>query len=130
MENKHSFYATLTANVFVNDNDFDFIYECFKGHYDFTIKASAERGGFLCRLRSRRVKFYYSEIITDEDRILDLSISQIQLIMKSLEMHDTGQASDIYLRFNKIHNELVQKQNGLNEKSSQWTAELTNKSKQ
>lgn len=127
MENKHSFYATLTANVFVNDNDFNFIYECFKSHYDFKIKTSAEQGGFLYGLRNRRVKFYDSEIITDENRILDLSISQIQLIMKSLEMHNTGQASDIYLRFDKIRIELVQKQNGLNEKSSQWTAELTNK---
>ena len=114
MENNHSFYATLTANVFVNDEDFNFIYECFQRHYDTTIKMAADVGGFLYGLRNRRVKFYDTEIITNENRILDLSNRQIQLILKSLEMQRTDQASDINFRFHKILQELVEKQNSLN----------------
>ena len=75
---------------------------------------AADVGGFLYGLRNRRVKFYDTEIITNENRILDLSNRQIQLILKSLEMQRTDQASDINFRFHKILQELVEKQNSLN----------------
>lgn len=124
MENTHSFYATLTANIFVSDEDFNFIFECFQRHYDTTIKMAADVGGFLYGFRNRRIKFYDTEVITDEDRILDLSNRQIQLILKSLEMYRTDQASSINIRFHKILHELVEKQDQLNKNISGWTANL------
>lgn len=124
MENTHSFYATITANVFVSDEDFNFIYECFQRHYDATIKMSANVGGFLYGLRNSRVKFYDTEIITDEDRILDLSNRQIQLIIKSLEMYRTDQASDINFRFHKILHELAKSQDSINKNISGWSSEI------
>lgn len=123
MENTHSFYATLTANVFVNDEDFNFIYECFQRHYDITIKMVADVGGFLYGFRNRRIPLIGLDI-TNEDRILDLSNRQIQLILKSMEMQRTDQASNINFRFHKILQELVSSQNSLNKNISGWTSEL------
>ena len=113
MENNHSFYATLTANVFVNNEDFYFISECFKNHYDINIKMAVELGGWLYGFGIRRTPLKGLDV-TDEHRILELSNRQIQLILKSMEMQRTDQASDIKLRFHKILQELVEKQNSLN----------------
>ena len=73
MENTYSFYATLSANVFVSDNDFYFIYQCFERHYDHNIKMACKIGGWMFGFRNRRTKFYPEEIITDEDRTVELS---------------------------------------------------------
>lgn len=121
MENTHSFYATLTANVFVSDDDFDFIYQCFQRHYDTTIKMAADVGGFLYGFKNRRTKFYPEEEINDEyNRTIELSNRQIQLVLKSMEMQSSEQASAINLRFHKIISELIFAQNHLNENSREW----------
>lgn len=122
MENVHGFYATLTANVFINDDDFNFIYRSFQGHYDITIKMAANVGGFLYGLKNRRTKFYAEEVINDESRTIDVSNRELQLILKSMEMQNSAQASSINLRFHKILSEMSTQQETINKNITGWTS--------
>ena len=69
MESKYSFYATLTANVFIDDNDFEFICQKCKTHYDSKVRILPEVGGFLYGAKVRRTP-YADWIPSDEDRIV------------------------------------------------------------
>jgi hypothetical protein len=124
MDSKYNFYATLTANVFLDDNDFDFIYKGFESHYDTTIKLSAKVGGFLYGYKFRRTPISDLEVITDEDRVVEFSARQLGLIMKSFEMQSGEQASRLNLMFHKIANEMAIKQQTINKNISEWCTEL------
>ena len=113
MEAKYSFYATLTANVFLNDSDFNLITEGCRSHYDRTVKSLVELGGFLYGAKNRRTPFE-GYTVTDEDRIVDFTSRQLGLIMKSFQMQSGEQASRLNLMFHKIASEMAFKQNDIN----------------
>lgn len=123
MENTHSFYATLTANVFVNDEDFYFIFECFQRHYDHNIKAASEVGGWLYGRKVHRTP-YADWTPSDEDREIEFTFRQMDLILKSMEMQSSEQASAINFRFHKILGELSTSQKAINKNITGWTTEL------
>ena len=112
-EIKNSFYATLTANIFLDDSDFNFICQGCKSHYDRTIKSLPEVGEFLYGAKIRRTP-YADWLPSDEDRIVDFTSRQLGLIMKSFEMQRGEQASRLNLLFHKIASEMAQKQNEIN----------------
>lgn len=72
MESKYSFYATLTTNVFLDDNDFNFICQGCKSHYDSTVKSLPEVGYFLFGAKVRRTP-YADWIPSDEDRVVEFT---------------------------------------------------------
>ena len=123
MENTHSFYATLTANVFLNDVDFYFICLGCQNHYDFTVRQSNEVGGFLNGFRNRRTPFE-GFIPQDEDRVVEFTARQLGLIMKSFEMQSGEQVSRLNLMFHKIANEMAIKQQSINKNITGWTTDL------
>lgn len=123
MENTHSFYATLTANVFVSDEDFYFIYDCFQKHYDHKLQYAAEVGGWLYGRKVRRTP-YADWTPSDEDRVIEFTFRQMDSILKSMEMQQTEQASKIYLRFSKIMGEMNTSQKTINKNISGWSSEL------
>jgi len=112
MENTYSFFATLNANVFINDDDFSFLLECMKHHYDLTIKMSVEIGGFMYGLNNRRTINYRD--VDNDDRNCDLSNRELQLILKSLEMQNSIQSTAIKNRFRNILSEMTLHQNNIN----------------
>lgn len=113
MEKGYSFFATLEANVFLNDAEFYFISHCMKHHYDITVKMSVEIGGFMYGLMNRRTLCYRD--ITDEDRTCDFSNRELQLILKSLEMQQSDEAIEVKKRLRHILDEMSKKQNRVNE---------------
>lgn len=120
MEGTYSFYATLTANVFLNDSDFYFLFESFKRHYDRTINASAEVGGFMYGRKVHRNPFTGWEP-TDEDRVIEFTSRQLGLVMKCLEMERGEQASRLNMMFHKIASETASSQNFINENINLYT---------
>ena len=115
MEAKYSFYATLTVNIFLDDNDFDFICQACKNHYDRKVKNLVEIGGFLYDAGNRRTSIGHLEIITDEDRIIYFTSRQLGLIMKSFEMQSGKQASRLNLMFHKIASEMAESEKFINQ---------------
>ena len=113
MDNAHSFFATLTVNVFVSDADFNFIYSCFQKHYDTRIKMAADVGGWLYGRRIHRTPFDGWNP-TDNERIVEFTSNQIDSVLKSLEFNDTKQGSDINFRFYKIISEMKIQQQTIN----------------
>lgn len=123
MESKYSFYATLTANVFLDDNDFNFIYKGGQQHYDTTVKLSTKVGGFLYGLSVRRSPIPGMDV-TNEDRICEFTARQLGLIMKSFEMQSGEQASRLNLMFHKIASEMAIQQSTINKNITGWTTDL------
>lgn len=123
MENNYSFYATLTVNLFIDDNDFDFICNSCKHHYDRTVKSLQEIGGFLFGAKVRRTP-YADWLPKDEDRIVEFNANQLGLIMKSFEMLSGEQASRLNLMFHKIASEMAIKQKFINENMSSYRVEI------
>ena len=109
----YSFYATLTADIFINDSDFYFICDVCKNHYDYTVRRQQEVGGFLYGFRTRRTPIKGMDV-TDEDRVVEFTARQLGLMMKSLEMQNSEQASKLNLMFHKIASEMAQKQSSIN----------------
>ena len=123
MESKYSFYATLTANVFLDDNDFNFIYKGCQQHYDNWVKLSTEVGGFLYGAKIRRTPFPgYTP--SDKDRIVDFTTRQLGLIIKSFEMQSEEQASRLNLMFHKIASEMAIQESTINKNITGWTTDL------
>lgn len=104
---KTTYLATIEANVFISDEEFDLIFKAFERHYDRTIKSASEVGGWLFGFKNRRTKFYETEVIEDEQRTVELSSRRIQLIIKSLEMERSDLASKINFEMHKIYSGLV-----------------------
>ncbi len=113
MENTYSFYATLTANIFLNDNDFYFLCDCCKNHYDFTVRMSNEIGGFLHGFKVRRTPIKGLDI-TNDDRIVEFNYMKLGLIMKALEIQTSEQALRLNLLFNKVASEMFISQQSIN----------------
>lgn len=107
----HSFYATLTANILLDDADFDLLFSGMEKHYDFTIQEATKIGGFMYGLKNRRTKFFNDEVIDDESRTIDVSNRELQLLIKSTEMYSSNELKS---KLRKILSELVEKQNELN----------------
>jgi hypothetical protein len=123
MESKYSFYATLTANVFLDDDDFNFIYKGCEHNYDTTVKLSTKVGGFLYGLSFRRSPIQGMDV-SNEDRICDFTARQLGLIMKSFEMQSGEQASRLNLMFHKIASEMAIQQSTINKNITGFSTEL------
>lgn len=115
MKDNYSFYATLTVSVFLDDNDFNFILDVCKNHYDSKIKSLQEHGGFLYGAKIRRTP-YSDWIPKDKDRFVELNHNQLGLIIKSFEMLSNEQASRLNLLFHKIANEMYKNHAIVNKK--------------
>lgn len=112
--NKYSFYANLSACIFVNNEDFDFIFKCAEHHYDTNVKMTTQPGGTLYGEKNRRTKFYPEQVITDEHRIIQLNPRELQLIIKSIEFSGNEKSIAIYGRMYSILMEMSAKQNEIN----------------
>jgi hypothetical protein len=123
MESKYSFYATLTANVFLDDSDFDFITEVCRNHYDRAVREIVGVGGFLYGFKVRRTP-YADWLPSDEERIVEFTTRQLGLIMKSFEMQSGEQASRLNLMFHKIASEMAIQQKTINKNITGFTTEL------
>jgi len=119
MESKYSFYATLTANVFLDDSDFDFITEVCRNHYDRAVREIVGVGGFLFGFKVRRTP-YADWLPSDEERIVEFTARQLGLIMKSFEMQSGEQASRLNLMFHKVAHEMATTQKLINESISMY----------
>ncbi len=108
MADKHSFWATLTATIEINDSDFELIQESCKHHYDFKIKSLVEVGGFLYGAKNRRDW-------SPEDKEIEFTFRQIDSVMKSLEMYTTEQSYALYSRLRSIIMEINEKTIALND---------------
>lgn len=118
---KHSFYATLTAEVEITDEEFDLICECCKNHYDYKVKSLIEHGGFLYGANNKRnfSKEYAREAMEDfKDNDIEFSTSQLNITMKSLEQyyHSPKNEAKFILskRLHNIFDELQEKQQEIN----------------
>jgi len=111
--NNYSFHATLTVSIFLNDEDFNFIFENCKNHYDTRIKYFTQIGGFLNGFKNRRTHITGLEI-TDDDRYVEFSFRQLDSMIKSLEMNSCETSSKLNLLFNKVISELTEKQKNIN----------------
>lgn len=108
--NKHSFYATLTAVVYISDKDFELLLQLSSNHYDHKVQSISMIGGFLYGNKGKR-DFNPSD---EELKELELSTRQIGLLLKSLEMCATDDGSYLANRFYNIAMELQAKQEQLN----------------
>lgn len=72
--------AKLVAHILIPDDYFDFIKKCCKNHYDFKVASTVEVGGFLYGATNRR------DWSKGEDKVVQLEFSQIDLLLKALEM--------------------------------------------
>jgi hypothetical protein len=108
----HCFYATLTVDIEINNSDFNVILMSCKKHYDHTVRASIEVGGFLYGAKNRR------DFFDGKDILVRLSNRELQLVIKSLEYKDkdSQQANKIYDRLWSILREMSSVQNELNSK--------------
>ena len=93
---KYFFQVEFKAFVEIPDKEFEFILECCKHHYDFTVASSVEVGGFLYGLKNRR------EFSNGEDKVCDLTFRQIDLILKSIEMYDNEEERNVHRNMFKI----------------------------
>ncbi len=79
----HYFNATIVAWVYFSDEEFEFLFDCCKHHYDHTVKSLARQGGVMWGALNRR-NFSNS----DEDKYCELPHRKIDLLLKALEMSD------------------------------------------
>lgn len=106
---KHFFQATLKAHIELSDDDFLHICECCKGHYDFTVSSCVEVRGFLYGLKNRR------DFSDGEDKVADLTIRQIGLILKAFEMYPSAKTFKLAQQLNDIAGKLMLKETEINE---------------
>jgi len=107
---EYSFYATLTASVQISDEEFNLIMISAKEHYDFKIQSSVESGGWLYGAKNRR-DFYCGE-----NKELEMTSTQMQLVMKSLEFPVREKGSELYGKILKIFTLMQETQKDINEK--------------
>lgn len=82
---KYRFWANLKIIFQLDDPAFTQLEDCMKIHYDHTIKAATQLGGFMYSLRRRRD--FKADMPDDEYRnTVELDVRQLQLCMKALEM--------------------------------------------
>lgn len=108
MNDKHSFFATLSAEVEISDSDFNLILENAANHYDSTVQDSVKIGGFLYGFKNRR------DFSKGKDKIVELTSRQLGLVLKSIEFNNSNQAIFLCKRLYKIAMEMQQKTIELN----------------
>jgi hypothetical protein len=98
------FQAEILAHIEFPDEDFEFIWECCTHHYDLTVKAMVNIGGFLYGFRNRR------SFSNNVDKAADLTLRQIDLVLKSLEMYyaNKEQAYRLTTELQAISKELIE----------------------
>ncbi len=104
----HSFYATLSAHIDMDDSDFERLKEKASRHYDSTVKSSVEVGGFLYGLTNR------GEFSNGENKTLELSGRELQLCIKALEFDNSDHTKAISKRLIGVLNEMYFQQEQIN----------------
>lgn len=103
---EHYFFATLTAVLVLIDEEFYLLFDEAEHHYDFTVKESTKVGGFLYGIRNRRS---FAMKSSERDHEVEFTESQLDLMMKALEMTTSTSGIKLRGRFLKIFKELQQK---------------------
>jgi len=87
------FYAVPMVSVGFSASEFGLLMSNIKSHYDFTVKATAEVGGFMYGAKNRRA-------FDENDNAVDLDARKLGLLMKSLEYpkHEALAAAVLYTR--------------------------------
>lgn len=74
------FSAELTASIEIPDLEFNYLYRFCATHYDSRVQEAANIGEFLYGTKNRR------EFSNGEDKCIDVTFRQCDLLLKSLEM--------------------------------------------
>lgn len=104
----HSFWAELKPQIEFDDADFDYIKKAAAAHYDYTVQQTVQVGGFLYGFTNRR------EFSKGEDKVLDITDRQMQLIMKAIEFDNSETGRRISKRLWGISRELRDKSEEIN----------------
>lgn len=107
--NKHSYIATLSANIELSDSDFNLLLESARNHYDNTVNSTIRVGGNLYGAKNRR------EFSNGENKFVEFSESQLGLALKSLEYQHRDDASMLYVRLYGIVREMHAKWKEIND---------------
>lgn len=112
MKYEYHFYHTLTVFIRIEDEDFYFIYQCAKNHYDSKVVGLTEVGGFLYGWKNRRELFSSPE---DDRKEIEFTSRQLDICSKAIEFSD-GEEQTLRLRkmFYQIHQELGKAMNDQN----------------
>lgn len=105
---KHSFWADVSVEIEMNNDDFNLLCVHSKHHYDISVKGLTEYGGLLYGARNRRN-------FNPNDLGVTVSSKELQLLIKSLEMTRIHSCVAIYDRLFEILKELMDKRNEINE---------------
>ena len=81
---KYRFWANLQACFQLDDRTFGLLFKCMRHHYDGSVKAATEQGGFMYGSRNRRRPGGSTDL--EYRNGLELSSRELQLLMKALEM--------------------------------------------
>jgi len=114
MEINNMFCAELTAYIPMTDEEFNYIFETSKRHYDTTIKMSTDVGGWLYGMKVRRTP-WKGATHDDVNKNVEANNRKIQLMIKCLEMSDGELPARLNIMLHKVYSELVQKTNLANE---------------
>lgn len=93
---KHYLQVEMVAMVEFTDEEWNVIMECCRHHYDYKVKTSTEKGGFLYGAQNHR-----DWCKDGEDKTDDFTFRQLDTICKGLEMSQSPLRDEIY---SKIHN--------------------------
>jgi len=110
---KHSFYATLSANIELSDEEFELICEHAEHHYDYTVKSSVKRGGFLYGAKGSRdyaAKQDTADDLWKDYRTREYTSRNIQTMLKAIEFNQSEAALNLYKRLRNIAMEMQEKQ--------------------
>lgn len=113
----HSFYAEISVYIEFSDEDFELIKECMLHHYDYTVKSSAEAGGFwygFWNTRTWAKENKKSDLENYNPNIRLFTEREIGLILKSIEMSDSPLSDKIRKRLYGIIRELHHKWDEVN----------------
>lgn len=92
------FVAALTAHLKLNEDEFNLLFSEAGCHYDFQIQSITKVGGFLYGFRNRRL---FAKESGQHDEIVEFTESQLNLLMKAMEMNNT---SDVLNLKSRLHN--------------------------
>lgn len=122
---KYIFYAKLTAEIELSNEELNLLIECSERHYDSTVKSISMcgKGGFLYGLHNRRKWEIESntEISNGE-----FKSNQIQLMLKSLEFKNEPEAGNLYGKLITIAKEMQTKNITLNKTLREEVMEYKN----
>jgi hypothetical protein len=97
------FVAGLTAYIELSDEEFNLLFANAQHHYDYKVKSTTEPGGYLYGFKNRRL---FASQAKNRDCNADFSESQLNLMMKALEMTTCEAGIKLRSRFLNIFREL------------------------